>query len=170
MASTKLTYVYKLIPSTTPPPDPLPDRLPLSDLDTESGFIHLSTARQIPGTLKHFFADEPFVHVLRIEYAHVEKDIRWEDPKAEGKYTISNLDRYNSWLFIVISTSLVCGTREGEGMFPHLYNGGRLGNDEIESLVIWENDGASWDITLRKAKSWLLYWWTLYAPLNSRAP
>ena len=85
MTSIKPTYVYKLIPSTTPPPDPLPDRLPLSSLDTQSGFIHLSTASQIPGTLKHFFKDEPHVHVLRIKYASVEKYIKWEDPKAEGR-------------------------------------------------------------------------------------
>ena len=78
-------YVYKLIPSTAPPQQPLPDRLPLSDLDVASGFIHLSTAIQIHGTLKHFFAGEPRVHVLRIEYARIKNDIKWEDPKAEGK-------------------------------------------------------------------------------------
>ena len=42
-------------------------------------------------------------------------------------------------------------------MFPHLYNGGRLGQEEIESLVVWENDGANWDTTLRKAEFWLLH-------------
>jgi uncharacterized protein (DUF952 family) len=82
--TTKLNYVYKLISSTAPPPDPLSERLPLSSLDAKSGFIHLSTATQVPGTLKHFFADEPRVHVLRIEYARVEKDIKWEDPEADG--------------------------------------------------------------------------------------
>lgn len=86
MTPTKPTYVYKLIPSTSPPPDPLPDRLPLSSLDTHSGFIHLSTAFQIPGTLKHFFKEDPHVYVLRIEYAGVEKYIKWEDPKVEGRY------------------------------------------------------------------------------------
>ena len=88
MTSTKLlTYVYKLIPSTAPPPYPLPDSLGLSSLDAKSGFIHLSTASQIPGTLKHFFASEPRVHVLRIKYARIEKDIKWEDPNAEGRQT-----------------------------------------------------------------------------------
>ena len=82
----KPSYVYKLIPSSTPPPEPIPEKLPLSDLDARSGFIHLSTASQVPGTLKHFFAEEPFVYVLRIAFSQVEKDVRWEDAKAEGMY------------------------------------------------------------------------------------
>jgi len=125
-------YVYKLVPSTAPPQQPIPKELPLSDLDATSGFIHLSTALQVPGTLKHFFADEPRVYVLRIEYARISKDVKWEDPKAK-----------------------VCGTREDEGMFPHLYNS-RLGRDEVESMEVWENDGVGWDETLLKAASWLL--------------
>jgi hypothetical protein len=52
---------------------------------------------------------------------------------------------------------IVCGKREDEGMFPHLYNGGRLGKDEVESMAVWENDGTNWDTALRKAESWLLY-------------
>lgn len=95
MSSSKPTYIYKLIPSTAPVPDDLPERLPVSDLDQRSGFIHLSTAPQVPNTLKFFFNDEPLVYVLRIEYERVEKDIRWENPDAT-----------------------VCGPRGGEGMFP----------------------------------------------------
>lgn len=88
-------YVYKLVPSSSPIPEPLPEALPVSDLDQRSGFIHLSTALQVPNTLRHFFKDEPSVYVLRIEYERVEKDIRWEDPDAK-----------------------VCGPRGGEGLFP----------------------------------------------------
>jgi hypothetical protein len=93
------TYIYKLIPSSAPvplPPTPLPSALPVSELDKTSGFVHLSTAKQIPGTLKHFFADEPLVYVLRLPYEPLEKRslIRWEDPKGE-----------------------VCGDRAGEGVF-----------------------------------------------------
>jgi len=122
------TYIYKLIPSSAPPPDPLPPTLPLSELDRNSGFIHLSTARQIPNTLKFFFKDEPRVYVLRLSYAKVEANIRWESPDAK-----------------------VCGPRGGEGMFPHLYNEGpRLGRDEVESVATWEktHDGESWDVAL----------------------
>lgn len=90
------TYVYKLVPSTAPIPEgPLPERLPVSELDQTSGFIHLSTASQVPNTLKFFFKDHPLVYVLRVDFKIVEKDIRWESPDAK-----------------------VCGPRRGEGLFP----------------------------------------------------
>ncbi|KAG2034719.1 hypothetical protein BDR03DRAFT_964346 [Suillus americanus] len=58
----------KLISSAAAPPDPLPDRLPVSDFDQTSGFIRLSTARQVPKTLKFFYkeiATEVSEHCLR---------------------------------------------------------------------------------------------------------
>lgn len=88
-------YIYKIIPSTAPVREPLPDRLPVSELDQNSGFIHLSMASQVPNTLKLFFSEEPLVYILRIHYADVIQDIRWESP--DGK---------------------VCGPRPGEGLFP----------------------------------------------------
>lgn len=88
-------YLYKLVPSTSPVREPLPERLPVSELDQESGFIHLSTALQVPNTLKYFFKDEPLVYVLRIESERVMADIRWESPDAK-----------------------VCGPRPDEGLFP----------------------------------------------------
>jgi len=127
-----MSYIYKLIPSSAPPPDPLPTHLPLSDLDESSGFIHLSTAAQVPGTLRRFFSSEPKVYVLRIPYDQVEKDIRWESPDAKG-------------------------------LFPHLYNNGRLGSGEVDSVAEWENanpgsndSAAGWDDALTKAASWLI--------------
>lgn len=154
------TYIYKLVPSSSPVPpfDELPERLPVSDIDKSSGFIHLSTARQVPGTLRFFFTDDPKVYVLRLRYDDVKGQIRWEDPRAE-----------------------VCGPRGGEGMFPvyarffsvdvgeadrdrygqHLYNGSKLGKDEIESVYALEKtsdaDGTGdWDKVLRQAHSWLV--------------
>lgn len=131
----KPTYIYKLIPSDAAPADPLPTALPVSSLDQSSGFVHLSTVKQIPNTLKTFFAEDPRVYILRIPYEPLEAQIRWEDPKAE-----------------------VCGPRGGEGMFPHLYNGLKLGKDEVESVQTWERvDGEGWDAVLEKAKAWLVY-------------
>ncbi|KAJ5808172.1 hypothetical protein N7474_009441 [Penicillium riverlandense] len=126
-------YIYKIIPSTSPVREPLPECLPVSDLDKTSGFIHLSMAHQVPNTLKFFFKDEPLVYVLRIDYTAVAQDVRWESP--DGK---------------------VCGPRPGEGLFPHLYNGLRLGRDQVESIAIWQNDGG-WDKALNGAKPWLVY-------------
>ncbi|KAG2357379.1 hypothetical protein BDR07DRAFT_374436 [Suillus spraguei] len=133
-SDTKPTYVYKLVSSSAAPPDPLPSRLPVSDLDQASGFVHLSTARQVPNTLKFFYKDHTKVYVLRIPYDPVEKNIKWEDPKAE-----------------------VCGPRGGEGMFPHLYNGFKLGEDEVESVQILEKGSNGWDSALQAAGTWLIY-------------
>src|SRR4051794_33091836 len=98
-SKSKPTYLFKLIHYSTPPPDPLPEALELSDLDKKSGFMHFSTAPQVAGTLKHFFVNDPCVYLIRVVYEAVEENIRWEDP-----------------------TGHVCGDRSGEGMFPHLYN------------------------------------------------
>ena len=73
------TFVYKIIPSSSPLPAILPDILPPSDLDQKDGFIHLSTASQILGTLKLVFKDDTKVYVLKIEYSKVEKDVKWEE-------------------------------------------------------------------------------------------
>ncbi|KAJ6092681.1 hypothetical protein N7486_007970 [Penicillium sp. IBT 16267x] len=125
-------YIYKIIPSAAPVSEPLPERLPVSQLDQDSGFVHLSTATQIANTLKFFFKDEPLVYILRIDYERVMQDIRWESP--DGK---------------------VCGPRPGEGLFPHLYNGFKLGKDEVESIAIWQNEDG-WDKAINGAEAWLL--------------
>ncbi|EYE97994.1 DUF952 domain-containing protein [Aspergillus ruber CBS 135680] len=132
MTDTEPLYLYKLVPSSTPVREPLLERLEVSEIDQKSGFIHLSTAFQVPGTLNTFFHDEPLVYVLRIPYGSVEQDVRWESP--EGKVA----------------------PRPGEGMFPHLYNGLKLGRDEVESVAIWTNQGG-WETALTQARPWLLY-------------
>jgi uncharacterized protein (DUF952 family) len=133
------SYVYKLVPSSAPILDPLPDALPISELDSTSGFIHLSTSIQISNTLKLFFGSHSSVYILRIPYSgQVEEKIRWEDPKAE-----------------------VCGPRGGEGMFPHLYNELKLGKNEMDSVKLLEKASSDegWDESLRKAEEeeWLIY-------------
>ncbi|CAI7666992.1 unnamed protein product [Penicillium manginii] len=130
---TQPRYIYKIVPSSSPIREPLPERLPVSELDQNDGFVHLSMAHQVANTLNMFFKEEPLVYILRIEYGTVISDIRWESP--DGK---------------------VCGPRPGEGLFPHLYNGLKLGKDEVESIAIWQNDGG-WDKALNGAKPWLVY-------------
>jgi len=114
-------YIYKLLPASAAPPASLPSALPVSALDQKSGFIHMSTARQVLKTLLRFFANEDVVYILRIPFAPVEKHIRWESP--DGK---------------------VCGPRPGEGLFPHIYNGLKLGRDEVDLVARWER-GGGWE-------------------------
>lgn len=128
-------YIYKLVPFSSPVPVDLPEKLPVSDIDQASGFIHLSTAHQILNTLKWFFKDDPKVYVLKINYNKFEDQIRWEDPKAE-----------------------VCGPRAGEGMFPHLYNGLKLGKDEIENVEVLTQGEGGWDTAIMKAEEEWLVW------------
>lgn len=92
---TQPRYIYKIVPSSSPVREPLPERLPVSELDQNDGFVHLSMAHQVANTLNMFFKEEPLVYILRIEYGTVISDIRWESP--DGK---------------------VCGPRPGEGLFP----------------------------------------------------
>ncbi|KAJ5132243.1 hypothetical protein N7448_006401 [Penicillium atrosanguineum] len=130
---TQPRYLYKIVASNAPIREPIPERLPVSELDQDSGFVHLSMAHQVPNTLKMFFKDDPVVYILRIEYGRVIQDIRWESPDAK-----------------------VCGPRPGEGLFPHLYNGLKLGKEEVESIAIWQNEDG-WDKALEGAEPWLLY-------------
>jgi len=129
------TYIYKIVPSSTPPPTPLPDKLPVSELDKASGFLHLSTAVQIPGTLKYFFDDIDIVYILRIEYKSVEKDTKWQN-----------------------EAGALGGVGE-EKYFPHVYNDLCLGKAEIESVAEWKRDSKGWDSAIEKARSesWLIY-------------
>ena len=41
----------------------------------------------------------------------------------------------------------------------HLYNGLKVGKDEVESVATWENGDGSWDQALSKAEAdaWLVY-------------
>lgn len=56
------------------------DQIMLTELDLKDGFIHMSTAQQVPGVLKRFFADVPSVAILRMEYARLAafKRVQWD--------------------------------------------------------------------------------------------
>lgn len=98
-------YIYKILPSSTPPPLPLPLALPVSELDRRDNFIHLSTSRQLLGTLRNFFADEEKVYVLRIPYARVQRWIRWED--AKGKTADEVVSVFFPLFFLFLSFSCI---------------------------------------------------------------
>lgn len=145
-------YLYKLIPSNTPPPDPLPEELPLSELDKESGFIHLSAAPQVSGTLSHFFGDQKRVYILKIPFQPLQEKIRWESPDKKGIQGLVDYQLPTHPLYIS-----VCGSRPGEGLFPHLYDG-RLGKNEVEHVITLDKGSSGWDEIIEQAKSsWLIY-------------
>ncbi|SJL16649.1 uncharacterized protein ARMOST_20176 [Armillaria ostoyae] len=70
-------FVYKIVPSQ--PPSPLPYSLPLSALDAQDGFIHLSDASQVAKTADLFFADCEKVWLLQLDTEVV---------KIEGGYFV----------------------------------------------------------------------------------
>jgi hypothetical protein len=94
-------YVYKILPHssvdtryvrpssrrlalisryTFPVPIPASHTFFLSELDYNDGFIHMSTAKQVPKTLERFFADVPSVTLLRMDYGRLSgfKRVIWE--------------------------------------------------------------------------------------------
>jgi len=68
------TFVYKI--TDIPPPSPIPHTLPLSSIDSQDGFIHLSDANQIPITADLFFNSTSTIWLLKISSAKVEEEGR----------------------------------------------------------------------------------------------
>lgn len=58
------TFWYKILDA--PPPEPLPDTLPSTPLDASDGFIHLSSASQVPITANLFFSQADRLWVLKL--------------------------------------------------------------------------------------------------------
>ena len=145
-------YLYKIAPAQPPVPIdsatstfPKNTTMAASDLDTASGFIHLSTAAQVPGTLERFFAsprtDRQTVYLLKVPREVLEHRagvLRWESPDAK-----------------------VGGPRDGEGMFPHVYFAdGRLGLSDAEVVGVVEIVSApeeeGWTAALERVGKWLV--------------
>ncbi|KAK3308991.1 uncharacterized protein B0T15DRAFT_509392 [Chaetomium strumarium] len=71
-------FVYKITPSA--PPDPIPEQYPLSDLDRQDGFVHLSAAWQVPVTADLFFRDAPSFYVLKLRLANfAPSSVKWDE-------------------------------------------------------------------------------------------
>ncbi|KAF2733775.1 hypothetical protein EJ04DRAFT_512920 [Polyplosphaeria fusca] len=111
------TYLFKILPSA--PPSPLPERLPLSDLDRNDGYIHLSTSEQTPSTLDKFFADATEIWLLRIKYEVLAKGIDGDGSEGKGEV---------KW------------EAAGRGVFAHLY-GGDLGKGNVDCILRVEKKG-----------------------------
>jgi hypothetical protein len=80
MVSSFPEFVYKILPAA--PPSPIPHTLPLSELDAQDGFIHLSTFEQCPITADLFFVNDTAIWLLKISSKVVQDeggDLRWVD-------------------------------------------------------------------------------------------
>ena len=51
---------------------------------TDEGFIHASTADQVPGTARRYYAGLPDLVLLEIDPDAVGPEIRWEDSHGES--------------------------------------------------------------------------------------
>jgi uncharacterized protein (DUF952 family) len=69
------TPLYKIV--FTPPNLNTP-KIELSPLDRESGFIHLSTGKQIPGTCERFFSNVQTLYIIKFGYDSVAPNLKWE--------------------------------------------------------------------------------------------
>jgi uncharacterized protein (DUF952 family) len=81
--------VFKII---TFKPDLNSPKFQLTELDEQSGFIHLSTGRQIPYTCNSFFCSVETLYIIKFAYDKLKANMKWEP--APG----------------------------GEELFPHLYS------------------------------------------------
>ena len=72
--------VYKILAEA--PSSPLPKALPLSPLDASDGYIHLSTAEQVPATAGRFFSQTPILWLLKIPLKPIDDKVKWEENKS----------------------------------------------------------------------------------------
>ncbi|CAG8575971.1 3034_t:CDS:2, partial [Ambispora gerdemannii] len=104
MTSPLVSYVYKILVSTALASST--EKLPLPALDHQDGFIHLSTAHQVPATAARFFSNDNLIKVLRVPYVgRIKEGVKWEK-----------------------------GIPSSTELFPHLY-GVELTWDDVEEVV-----------------------------------
>ena len=134
MAVPKVDFIYKIVPSSPRVPVtssgklPMDYLLPVSDLDEKDGFMHMSTAIQVPKTLNLFFStsvsDKASVYLFKVPYKPLADRgmVRWED---------------------------AAGVLDVEGSFPHIYDERKfkMSHEEVESVseVVSETSEKDWD-------------------------
>lgn len=68
-------YIFKIISSQ---PDIKSEKIQLTELDKQSGFVHLSTGAQIPHTCERFFSSTETLYIVKFPYEKLESNIKWE--------------------------------------------------------------------------------------------
>ncbi|KAG6242256.1 hypothetical protein E4U09_002260 [Claviceps aff. purpurea] len=75
-SSTPRKFVYKIVASA--PSADLPEHLPLSLRDQKDGFVHLSTAQQVPSTCDAFFGTASTLWVFKLTLDRLSESMKWE--------------------------------------------------------------------------------------------
>jgi len=84
-------------------------------VDVEDGYIHLSTAEQLPGTLEKWFADFERLALIEIDTDHFGPELKWE--KSRGGELFPHL--YDELPMIsVITVRLLRKGDEGGWLLP----------------------------------------------------
>lgn len=80
-------HIYKIIPGDTWREAVSQDTLPLLPLDMADGFMHLSTANQVEGTLARHFKGQSDLFLLQIDCSKLDTaNLKWEQAKSGGTY------------------------------------------------------------------------------------
>ncbi|KAJ2967118.1 hypothetical protein NQ176_g9822 [Zarea fungicola] len=92
MSSESPQFVYKILPEA--PAEPFPAQLPLSELDAKDGFIHLSTAVQVPKTADLFFSEHTHLWVVKLELSKLSDPVKFEGgfPHLYGNFGALDVD------------------------------------------------------------------------------
>ncbi|KAF2748184.1 hypothetical protein M011DRAFT_476798 [Sporormia fimetaria CBS 119925] len=130
MPNSPPSHLYKILPSA--PPSPLPTTLPLSPLDKNDGYIHLSTAVQVPLTASRFFSQNTELWLLVIKTSTLEQGIDSDGQKKEGAEL--------KWEDVNIGD----GNTE---TFPHYYGAG-LGSGNVGEVKRVER-GEGWSVVMK---------------------
>jgi uncharacterized protein (DUF952 family) len=94
-------YVYKIL--SEEPPNPLPHTLPLTPLDAQDGFIHLSAGWRVPQTTALYFGTYTTIWLLRVdtEAARGEKArLEWGDPGCVHMYAAERWARLGDGIVV----------------------------------------------------------------------
>jgi len=127
--------------------------LPLSALDRRDGYVHLSTASQVPDTLRRFFGGRDDLSLLTISAARLaEGSLRYESPSSPDAATVNELFPHfygRVALDAIIGVDPLPLGRDGVHQLPTSLT--RALHDEGEDFAAVELD-VSWDDERRIAQ------------------
>ncbi|MCJ1312115.1 hypothetical protein MMC25_005789 [Agyrium rufum] len=138
-------FLYKILP--TAPSHPLPHSFPLAPIDAKDGFVHLSTATQVPATAARFFADRDVVWLLRIPRGRLEGGGGGAGAGAEvGKDGAE--EGISERMGKEKRGELKWEESRSHGVFPHLYGRGVEGGDVERVIERRRGEGEGWEVIL----------------------